>query len=274
MATHPHPNLWQELSDGSRFFLIAGPCVIENEALCLEISGNLAKVCDNLDIRYIFKASFDKANHSSARSFRGPGLEAGLAILEKVKEKHGLPLLTDIHQVEEAQQVESLIDVIQIPANLSRQTDLLQAAAATRKIVNVKKGTFASPKEMKNVVQKLHDFGNRQILLTERGTTFGYHNLVADLRSIPIMQENGCPVVFDATHSVQLPGAGGDRSSGQREYASVLAKAAVAAGANGVFIETHPDPEQALSDGPNMIFLKDLPSLLRQLIAIRKIIAQ
>ena len=274
MATHPHPNLWQELSDGSRLFLIAGPCVIENEALCLEISGNLAKVCDDLDIRYIFKASFDKANRSSARSFRGPGLEAGLAILEKVKEKHGLPLLTDIHQVEEAQQVESLIDVIQIPANLSRQTDLLQVAAATRKIVNVKKGTFASPKEMKNVVQKLHDFGNRQILLTERGTTFGYNNLVADLRSIPIMQENGCPVVFDATHSVQLPGAGGDRSSGQREYASVLAKAAVAAGANGVFIETHPDPEQALSDGPNMIFLKDLPSLLRQLIAIRKIIAQ
>ncbi len=270
MASCDTTALWQELEKRSQLFLIAGPCVIESEALCLDIAAFLAKTCRRLGIRCLFKASYDKANRSSAKSFRGPGLEAGLAVLETVRSQYGLPLLTDIHAEAEAEAASAVVDVLQIPAFLSRQTDLLQTAAETGRIVNVKKGPFASPQEMKNVADKMAAFGNCRLLLTERGSSFGYHNLVADMRSISIMQQFGCPVVFDATHSVQLPGSGGDRSSGQREFAPVLAKAAVAAGADGIFIETHPEPDKALSDGPNMIPLRDLPQLLQQLIALRK----
>ena len=272
MALHNSTVLWRELE--KRFFLIAGPCVIESETLCLDIAAFLAETCSQLEIRCVFKASYDKANRSSAKSFRGPGLEAGLAVLETVKTKHGLPLLTDVHTESEAKEAGVVVDILQIPAFLSRQTDLLQATAETGRIVNVKKGQFASPQEMKNVANKLASFGNRRFLLTERGASFGYHNLVVDMRSIPIMQQFDCPVVFDATHSVQLPGAGGSQSSGQREFAPVLAKAAVAAGADGIFIETHPEPEKALSDGPNMIPLCDLPHLLQQLLAIRRAVEQ
>ena len=272
MALYNSTVLWQKLE--KRFFLIAGPCVIESETLCLDIAAFLAETCRQLGILCVFKASYDKANRSSAKSFRGPGLEAGLAVLETVRTKHDLPLLTDVHTESEAKAAASVVDILQIPAFLSRQTDLLQATAETGRIVNVKKGQFASPQEMKNVANKLAAFGNRHFLLTERGASFGYHNLVVDMRSIPIMQQFGCPVVFDATHSVQLPGAGGSQSGGQSQFAPVLAKAAVAAGANGVFIETHPEPEKALSDGPNMIPLCDLPQLLRQLLAIRRAVEQ
>ena len=272
MALHNSTVLWRDLE--KRFFLIAGPCVIESKTLCLDIAAFLAETCSQLEIRCVFKASYDKANRSSAKSFRGPGLEAGLAVLETVKTKHGLPLLTDVHTESEAKEAGAVVDILQIPAFLSRQTDLLQATAETGRIVNVKKGQFASPQEMKNVANKLAAFGNRRFLLTERGASFGYHNLVVDMRSIPIMRQFGCPVIFDATHSVQLPGAGGSQSGGQREFAPVLAKAAVAAGADGIFIETHPEPEKALSDGPNMIPLCDLPHLLRQLLAIRRAVEQ
>ena len=262
--------LWRALSNRSTLFLFAGPCVIENEALCLDIAGRLVKMGRQLGIPFVFKASYDKANRSSAESFRGPGIEKGLAILDRVKTKHQIPIITDIHSESDARDAGTIVDILQIPAFLSRQTDLLQAAATTKRIINVKKGQFASPNEMINVVNKLKGFGHRRIVLTERGSTFGYNNLVADMRSIPIMKAFGCPVVFDATHSVQLPGGGGDKSSGQREFAPVLAKAAVAAGANGLFIETHPTPDKALSDGPNMIPTKDLPRLMKQLIAIHK----
>ena len=272
MSSRNPTALWREIE--KKFFLIAGPCVIESEALCLDIAAFLAETCRQLRIRCVFKASYDKANRSSAKSFRGPGLEAGLAVLETVRAKHSLPLLTDVHTESEAKKAGAVVDILQIPAFLSRQTDLLQAAAKTGRIVNVKKGQFASPREMKNVANKLADFGNRRFLLTERGASFGYHNLVVDMRSIPIMRQFGCPVIFDATHSVQLPGAGGSQSDGQREFASVLAKAAVAAGADGIFMETHPEPEKALSDGPNMIPLCDLPGLLRQLLAVRRAVEQ
>ena len=262
--------LWSSLSNRSALFLLAGPCVIESEALCFDIAARLKRMSQRLGIPFVFKASYDKANRSSAKSFRGPGIEAGLAILDRVKTKFGIPVITDIHSESDARTAGSVVDILQIPAFLSRQTDLLQAAAQTGKIINVKKGQFASPNEMINVVNKLHSFNNRRVILTERGNSFGYNNLVADMRSIPIMKNLGCPVVFDATHSVQLPGAGGDRSSGQREFAPVLARAAVAAGANGLFIETHPSPDKALSDGPNMIPTKELPRLVKQLQAIHK----
>jgi len=242
--------------------------VIENEALCLDIAARLTRLGKQLNIAYVFKASYDKANRSSSQSFRGPGIDDGLKILDRVKTKYDIPILTDIHSESDAVMAGKVVDILQIPAFLSRQTDLLHAAAQTGRIVNVKKGQFASPHEMGNVVNKLHRFGNRQVILTERGNSFGYNNLVADMRSIPIMKTFGCPVVFDATHSVQLPGAGGDKSSGQREFAPVLAKAAVAAGVNGLFIETHPRPEKALSDGPNMVPLKNMPKLMKQLLAI------
>ncbi len=262
--------LWRSLSKKSSLFLFAGPCVIENEALCLEIASRLTRLSSRFNIPYVFKASYDKANRSSAKSFRGPGIQAGLEILDRVKTKYNVPVLTDIHSESDAELAGKVVDILQIPAFLSRQTDLLQAAAKTGRIVNVKKGQFASPTEMSNVVNKLHGFGNKQVILTERGTSFGYNNLVADMRSIPIMKTLGCPVVFDATHSVQLPGAGGDKSSGQRQFAPTLAKSAVAAGANGLFIETHPTPDKALSDGPNMIPTKDMPKLLKQLIGIHQ----
>jgi 2-dehydro-3-deoxyphosphooctonate aldolase (KDO 8-P synthase) len=215
-----------------------------------------------LGINYVFKASYDKANRTSAKSFRGPGLEAGLAILAKVRARVGVPVLTDVHTEAQVEAAAAVVDILQIPAFLCRQTDLIEAAVRSGKIVNLKKGQFLSPAEMGQVVEKAKAAGGKRLVVTERGTTFGYNNLVADMRTIPQMRQFGFPVIFDATHSVQLPGGGGDKSSGQREFAPVLARCAVAAGASGVFIETHPEPERALSDGPNMIPLGEMPKLL------------
>lgn len=242
--------------------------MIESEELCLRVGLTLRKICDRLEMPFIFKASYDKANRSSSKSFRGPGIQEGLRILEKVRRELGVPVLTDVHTPEEVLTAKEVVDVLQIPAFLCRQTDLVQAAAACGKIVNIKKGQFLAPDDMRNVVSKATEAGGTRILLTERGTTFGYHNLVVDMRSIPIMQRLGYPVIFDATHSVQLPGGAGDRSSGQREFALVLARAAVAAGANGLFIETHPDPDRALSDGPNMIPLADMRNFLQSVLRV------
>jgi 2-dehydro-3-deoxyphosphooctonate aldolase (KDO 8-P synthase) len=260
--------IWKKLNATRRLFLIAGPCVIENEKLCLQVGAALKKTCAALGIFYVFKASFDKANRTSAKSFRGPGLDEGLRVLAKVRAELGVPILTDIHTEAQAAAAAEVVDILQIPAFLCRQTDLIAAAVATGKIVNLKKGQFLSPAEMGQVVDKAKSAGGRRLLLTERGTTFGYNNLVADMRSIPLMRRFGFPVIFDATHSVQLPGGGGDKSSGQREFASVLARCALAAGATGVFFETHPRPEQALSDGPNMIPLAEMPALLKSLLKV------
>lgn len=232
---------WKNLTDPGKLTVIAGPCVIESEKLCFQVAAALTKTCTRLGIHYVFKASFDKANRTSGQSYRGPGLETGLKVLDKVRVEFGVPVLTDIHNETQAAVAGEVVDILQIPAFLCRQTDLIEAAVLTGQIVNLKKGQFLSPAEMGQVVAKARSLGGGRILLTERGTTFGYNNLVADMRSIPILQRTGCPVIFDATHSVQLPGGGGDKSSGQREFAPVLARAAVAAGANGVFVETHPD---------------------------------
>jgi 2-dehydro-3-deoxyphosphooctonate aldolase (KDO 8-P synthase) len=223
-----------------------------------------------LGLFYVFKASFDKANRTSAKSFRGPGLEQGLEVLARVRNSVGVPVLTDVHTEAQAVDAARVVDAIQIPAFLCRQTDLVLAAVRTGKVVNLKKGQFLSPLEMGQVVAKARSAGASKLVLTERGTTFGYNNLVADMRSIPILQRFGFPVIFDATHSVQLPGGGGDKSSGQREFAPVLARCAVAAGANGIFIETHPDPDSALSDGPNMVPLARMPALLKQLVKLHE----
>jgi len=251
-----------------RHFLIAGPCVIENESLVLETAHRIAEIARALNIPYIFKSSYDKANRTSLSSFRGPGITEGLAILKKVKDQVGVPVLTDVHSVEEAVQAGEAVDVLQIPAFLCRQTDLLVAAARTGRVVNVKKGQFLSPGDMANVVAKLEESGTRRILLTERGSSFGYNNLVVDMRALPIMRTFGYPVVFDATHSVQLPGGGGTKSSGQREFVAPLACAAAAAGCDGFFMEVHPDPDHAPSDGPNMVPLHDLKRLLERLMRI------
>jgi 2-dehydro-3-deoxyphosphooctonate aldolase (KDO 8-P synthase) len=261
--------LWKALNTPRGFGLIAGPCVIESERLCFEIAAALQKTCRRLGITLVFKASYDKANRTSARSYRGPGAAAGLKILARVRERFGLPVLTDVHTEAQAMEAAEVVDVLQIPAFLCRQTDLIQTAVATGKIVNIKKGQFLSPREMGQVVEKAQSAGGSKILVTERGTTFGYNNLVADMRSIPILRAFGVPVVFDATHSVQLPGGGGDKSAGQREFAPLLARCAVAAGANLVFIETHPNPDKALSDGPNMIPLAAMPRVLARLLKVQ-----
>ncbi len=260
--------IWNSLNAPGRLILIAGPCVVENEKLCYQVASTLRRVCDRLGIFYVFKASFDKANRTSDKSYRGPGIEAGLAALANIRAKLAVPILTDVHTDAQTGLAAEVADILQIPAFLCRQTDLITAAVQTGRIVNLKKGQFLSPTEMGQVVAKARSTGGKRLLVTERGTTFGYNNLVADMRSIPIMRQFGFPVIFDATHSVQLPGAGGDRSGGQGEFAPVLARAAVAAGANGVFIETHPDPDHALSDGPNMIPLADMPALLKGLLKV------
>jgi len=262
--------LWRSLSDGRKLFLIAGPCVIENEKLCLKVASSLKDTCRRLGIVYVFKASYDKANRTSAKSFRGLGMDEGLEILATLRREIDVPVLTDVHTQTQVPAAAAKVDILQIPALLCRQTDLITAAAATGKIVNIKKGQFLSPVEMENAILKARAAGGRRVMVTERGTTFGYNNLVADMRSIPIMKSFGAPVVFDATHSVQMPGAGGDKSSGQREFAPVLAKAAIAAGADGLFIETHPDPDHALSDGPNMIPLAEMPGFLKAVLRIWK----
>jgi 2-dehydro-3-deoxyphosphooctonate aldolase (KDO 8-P synthase) len=253
---------------GQRPFLIAGPCVIESEQLAMETAGRIAEIAKSLNIPYVFKSSFDKANRTSIKSFRGPGLEKGLDILAKVKKQLGVPVLTDVHTEEQATEAGTVVDVLQIPAFLCRQTDLLIAAANTGKVVNVKKGQFLSPAEMANAVKKIEECGNRQIVLTERGSSFGYNNLVVDMRSFPILRSFGYPVVFDATHSVQLPGGGGTKSSGQREFVEPLACAAAGAGVDGFFMEVHPNPDEALSDGPNMVPLHQLKSLLERVMRI------
>jgi 2-dehydro-3-deoxyphosphooctonate aldolase (KDO 8-P synthase) len=249
-------------------FLIAGPCVIENEQLVIETAGTLKEITVALGIPFIFKSSFDKANRSSHKSFRGPGMDAGLAILEKVKAQLGVPVLTDVHEDTPLDEVAAVVDVLQTPAFLCRQTNFIQNVARQGKPVNIKKGQFLSPWDMKNVSDKALATGNEQIMVCERGASFGYNNLVSDMRSLAVMRDTGVPVVFDATHSVQLPGGQGSCSGGQREFVPVLARAAVAAGVAGVFMETHPDPANALSDGPNAWPLGEMQALLVTLKAI------
>ena len=240
-----------EVGQDRPFFLIAGPCVIESEALVIEVAGRLKEMTSALKIPFIFKASFDKANRSSRSSFRGPGLEGGLKALAKVRDQIGVPVLTDVHEDTPLDEVAAVVDVLQTPAFLCRQTNFIVAACSQGKPVNIKKGQFLSPWEMQNVVDKARSTGNPQIMVCERGFSFGYNNLVSDMRALAVMRSTGCPVVFDATHSVQLPGGQGDSSGGQREFVPVLARAAVAAGIAGIFMETHPNPAEALSDGPN-----------------------
>lgn len=250
------------------FFLIAGPCVIEGEALALQTAEQLKRITSDLGIPFIYKSSFDKANRTSVNSFRGPGLDEGLRILQKVKEQFDVPVLTDVHEDTPLDEVASVVDVLQTPAFLVRQTNFIQAVAAQGKPVNIKKGQFLAPWDMRNVVEKARATGNDQIMVCERGVSFGYNTLVSDMRSLAIMRDTGCPVVFDATHSVQQPGGQGARSGGQREFVPVLARAAVAAGISGLFMETHPDPEKALSDGPNAWPLGIMKELLVVLKAI------
>jgi 2-dehydro-3-deoxyphosphooctonate aldolase (KDO 8-P synthase) len=252
------------------FFLIAGPCVIESEALVIEVAGRLKELTGALRIPFIFKASFDKANRSSRSSFRGPGIDAGLKALQRVKDQIGVPVLTDVHEDTPLGEVAAVVDVLQTPAFLCRQTNFIVAACSQGKPVNIKKGQFLSPWEMQNVVDKARSTGNTQIMVCERGFSFGYNNLVSDMRSLAVMRATGCPVVFDATHSVQLPGGKGDSSGGQREFVPVLARAAVAAGVAGIFMETHPDPAKALSDGPNAWPLDRMASLLATLVDLDK----
>jgi 2-dehydro-3-deoxyphosphooctonate aldolase (KDO 8-P synthase) len=247
--------------------LIAGPCQMESRAHALEVAGALKEIASRLKIGLVYKSSFDKANRTSAKSARGMGIDAALPVFAEVKEKLGLPTLTDVHEIEQCARAAEACDVLQIPAFLCRQTDLLIAAANTGRIVNVKKGQFLAPWDMKNVVEKVTGAGNANVLVTERGVSFGYNTLVSDMRALPVLRDTGAPVIFDATHSVQQPGGQGSSSGGERKYVGVLARAAVAVGVAGVFIETHPDPDKAPSDGPNMIALKDLEVLLKDLIA-------
>lgn len=249
-------------------FLIAGPCVIESEEMALETAGYLKELCQKLDIPFIYKSSFDKANRSSATSYRGPGFEKGLQILERVRQQVGVPILTDVHEDTPLLEVSTVVDVLQTPAFLCRQTNFIQKVAALNKPVNIKKGQFLAPWEMKHVIAKARATGNQNIMACERGVSFGYNNLVSDMRSLAIMRETGCPVVYDATHSVQLPGGKDGASGGQREFVPVLARAAVAAGISGLFMETHPDPDNALSDGPNSWPLHKMEPLLQSLKAI------
>jgi 2-dehydro-3-deoxyphosphooctonate aldolase (KDO 8-P synthase) len=259
------------LFNPKKLLLIAGPCSLENERVCRAVADTLSKLGKaHAELNIVFKGSFDKANRTSLAGERGTGLEEGLKLLALIKREFGFPVLTDVHESAQVPMVATVCDVLQIPAFLSRQTDLLLAAAATGRVVNVKKGQFLSPQEMVHVTGKLREGKAKEIWQTERGTTFGYQNLVVDMRSFPIMKQNGFPTVFDATHSVQLPGAAGGKSGGQREFVPPLAKAALAAGADGLFIETHPDPAHAISDGPNMIPLAELPALIAQCLAIWK----
>lgn len=257
------------------FFLIAGPCVIESEQLAMDTAGQLKEICAELAIPFIYKSSFDKANRSSGKSFRGPGMDAGLKILADVKKKIGVPVLTDVHEIDEIQTVAEVVDVLQTPAFLCRQTDFIHAVARAGRPVNIKKGQFLAPHDMKNVVDKAREAsGADNIMVCERGASFGYNNLVSDMRSLAIMRETACPVVFDATHSVQLPGGQGNVSGGQREFVPVLARAAVAVGIAGLFMETHPQPEKALSDGPNAWPLPLMKDLLRTLKALDQLVKQ
>ena len=259
-----------EIGNG-KLILLAGPCVIEGRERTLNIGKGIKEITERLGINYVFKASFDKANRSSYSSYRGPGLEEGLKILADIKSELNVPIVTDIHETIQAEAAGEIVDIIQIPAFLCRQTDLLEAAAKTGKVVNVKKGQFLSPNDMKNVIAKLEHFGSKQITLTERGASFGYNNLVVDMRSFPIMRSFGYPVIFDGTHSVQLPGGAGTKSSGQREFVPYLVRAAIATGIDGLFLEVHDNPEEALSDGANMVYLDKLEELLKEVLAIHNV---
>lgn len=254
--------------------LIAGPCVIEQEKEMLKIAENLKKITEKLKVPFVFKSSYDKANRLSIKSYRGPGLKKGLQILSKIKKEFKVPILSDIHCKEEIEQVLDVLDVIQVPAFLSRQTDLVVAASKTGKTINIKKAQFLAPWDMKNIIEKITSSGNNNLFITERGTCFGYNNLVVDMRSIPIMQDFGFPVVFDGTHSVQKPGGQGSSSGGNREFIFPLVKAAVAVGCSGIFLEVHKNPDKALCDGPNMLALKDLENLLKQAIEIHNIVLE
>lgn len=253
--------------------LLAGPCVLESEEMAWEVAGKMKEMCERLGISYVFKGSFDKANRTSLDSFRGPGLERGLRLLARLREEIGVPVVSDVHEVAQVERAAEVLDIIQIPAFLCRQTDLLVAAAHSGRTVNIKKGQFVSPWDMQYAVEKVRSAGGEKILLTERGSSFGYNNLVVDMRSLPIMRSLGCPVIYDATHSVQLPGAVGGSSGGQREFIPPLSRAAVAAGIDGLFMEVHPDPDKAKCDGPNSWPLDQAEKLLRQLLAVRKSLA-
>lgn len=261
------------VGSGQQLLLIGGPCVLESEALAREIAETMLEICGRLGISYVFKASFDKANRTSLSSYRGPGIEKGLSILAKLRQELQLPVISDIHDVGQVEAAAEVLDIIQIPAFLCRQTDLLTAAAKTGKTINVKKGQFVSPWDMKNVVDKMRGVGGQKIMLVERGASFGYNNLVVDMRSLPIMRSLGCPVIFDATHSVQLPGGSGGTSGGQREFIEPLTKAATAAGIDGLFMEIHPDPDKALCDGPNSIPLDEVEGLLEKIVRIHNVVS-
>jgi len=261
-----------EVGGNRPLVLIAGPCVIESEDQVRKTVKGLTEITREINIPFIFKSSYDKANRTSIKSYRGPGLDKGLEILKKVKEEFDIPLLVDVHRIEEVQLVSKVADILQVPAFLCRQTDLIVSIARTGKPINVKKGQFLAPRDMKNVIEKIESTGNKNILLTERGSCFGYNNLVVDMKSLPIMRSFGYPVVFDATHSVQKPGGKGTATAGEREYVPFLAQAAVATGIDGLFLEVHPRPEKALSDGPNMIRLSRVKELLEKLIKIDKVI--
>ena len=261
-----------EISNSNRFCLIAGPCQLETEQHALDMAGKIQEIAKKFNLGFIYKTSFDKANRTSLKGKRGAGLEKSLPVFDKIKKEINVPILTDIHNEEQCKIVSNHVDVLQIPAFLCRQTDLLIAAAKTNKIINVKKGQFLAPWDMVNVTKKISDSGNNNILVTERGASFGYNTLVSDMRSIPIMAKNGYPVIFDATHSVQQPGGMGEKSGGQREFVEHLSRAAIAVGVAGVFIETHQDPDNAPSDGPNMLPLNKLENLISQLCEIDKLI--
>ncbi|MGE5558246.1 MAG: 3-deoxy-8-phosphooctulonate synthase [Bacillota bacterium] len=263
--------MWEQIID-KKLFIIAGPCVIESEERALMIGREMKRIADGLGVYYIFKASCDKANRTSAGAKRGPGMEEGLKILSRIKKELGTPVLTDIHEAGQAASAAEVADILQIPAFLCRQTDLLLAAGRTGRVVNIKKGQFLAPEDMGRAAEKVKSSGNGKIILTERGVSFGYHNLVVDMRAIPIMKRFGLPVVMDATHSVQLPGGAGHSTSGQREFVPTLARAAVAAGADGLFFEVHDCPEEAWSDGPNMLKLEQAETLLRELLKLHALV--
>lgn len=260
-----------EVGSGQPLLLIAGPCALESEELARRVAGTMQEICGRLGLSYVFKASFDKANRTSLSSYRGPGLEQGLAILARIREELQVPVISDVHDTSQITAAAEVLDIIQIPAFLCRQTDLLTAAARTGKPINLKKGQFVSPWDMANAVNKIREAGGKKVMLVERGASFGYNNLVVDMRALPIMRSLDCPVIYDATHSVQLPGGAGGTSGGQREFIAPLSRAAVAAGIDGLFMEVHPDPDQALCDGPNSIALDQIEGILTQLVQIRKV---
>ncbi len=259
---------------GQPLLLIGGPCALESEELARRIAGTMQEICAKLNLSYVFKASFDKANRTSLDSYRGPGMSEGLAILSRLREELGVPVVSDIHEASQAKEAAQVLDILQIPAFLCRQTDILSAASATGKVINLKKGQFVSPWDMENAVRKIRGSGTSEILLVERGTTFGYNNLVVDMRGLPIMRSFNCPVIYDATHSVQLPGGAGGSSGGQREFIAPLTRAAVAAGIDGLFMEIHPDPDKALCDGPNSMPLDSMETFLRHIVRIRQAVTE